>query len=546
MKHKSVRKSVAAINAAFVLITLATLSNPSKGSAAPDANTFYMSLGTDPSTLNVITSSDAVASTVESFIYDSLATRDTNTYEWIPQLAESFSTSKDGLTFTFKLRKGLKWTDGQPLTSEDVKYSFDVYFDGRFEAPEKRVYFEGIKEVKIVDPETVQFIVKQPYFKNFDVAAGLTIIPKHFFSVGDPKDPKFNKVLIGTGPYILDSWERGQRILLKANPNYWGRTVPYFKDRNLHGRISMKVITEDAVSLEMVKKGDLDFTGLTAEQYVQKTKGPEWGTKVVAVKAENSSDDNLSYGFIAWNNVHPIFKDKNVRKAMSYLVNRDLMIEKFRFGLSEKASGPFGNKCACSSPNVKPITYDPKMAVEILTKAGWKMGPDGLSKDIDGKPTKLEFTLTNSSKDFEKYLTIIKEDMKKVGITLNIKFVEWNSFVKLLDERKFEAIGLAWTADLDPDPKQIWHSASIPSPGSNFVGYSNPEVDKLIDEARSIMDQKARYKIMHKVHELIADDAPYSFFFNAKFAFYAASKRINRPKDTLKYGIGVDTWSIIK
>jgi peptide/nickel transport system substrate-binding protein/microcin C transport system substrate-binding protein len=530
--------------AALFCLAVSTVAAP-LANASPDKGTLYLEFGADPSTLNPITSSDAYASQVQAYVFSSLMDRSEETYEWMPALAEKYTVSKDGKTFTFTLRKGVKWHDGKPVTAEDVKYSFDVYFEGRFDSPQTRVYLEGIEGAKIVNENTIEFKTKQVYFKNFNTIAGLTIIPKHFYGVGDPKDPKFNKQLVGCGPYKLETWEKGQKIVLAKNPEFFGKDLPAYKNYYSYDRILFRPVKEEAVALEMLKKGDLDMIGLTPEQYIQKTKGSEWGTKVEAIKAENAAPNNFNYGFIGWNFKHPFFKDRDVRMAMSHLVNREFMIKKFLFDLSEAAKGPFGNKSSATSPKVKAVEFDSKKALALLEKAGWKMGPKGMTKQIDGKETVFEFTLLNANKDGEKYWTVVKEDMKKLGITMNIKTIEWNSFVKLLDERKFDAVTLGWSVgDLEPDPKQIWHSASIPSPGSNFVGYSNPKVDKLIDEMRASMDAKKRQKMLNHIHELIAEDAPYSFMFNRKYTLYANTKRLKKGKDTLKYAIGVNTWKI--
>lgn len=506
--------------------------------------TFYQRLDADPTTLNPVTSTDYYANVVQGYVFNTLMTRHLDTYEWTPSLAESYKISKDGKSFTFKLREGVKWHDGKPLTAEDVKYSFDIYFEGRFQHPQMMVFLENFKEVKVIDPRTVEFVTKSVYFKNFDVAAGgFFIIPKHFYSVGDPKDPKFNKELIGTGPYKLVEWSKGQKIILKRNPDFWGDSVPYYADKNNFDRIFFRPVKENAVALELLKKGDLDYREpITAEEYVN-AKGPEWGTKVVAVKTENSASANFDYGFIGWNNKHPFFQDKRVRQAMSYLINRDLMIEKFRYGMSDKTNGPFGNKSTASSPKVKAIGFDQKKALTLLQQAGWKLGDKGLTKTIDGKETVFEFTIVSPSPDFEKYLTMMKEDMKKVGVIMNIKNSEWNSFLKLIDERKFDAVVLSWSVtSLEPDPKELWHSESANSTGNNFVGYMNPEVDKLIDKLRTLMSAKARIPLYHKIHEIIAEDQPYSFLFSRKFALYANSTKITKPKDTFKYDIGTETW----
>lgn len=509
--------------------------------------TFYGDIKSDPGSLNVITTMESEARDVLYYVYDNLLRRDLNTWEYVPALAEKWTISKDGKTFTFTLRDGLKWHDGQPVTAEDVKYSFDVYSEGRFKAPDKAVYYEKMKEAKIVDAKTIQFVARETYFKNFEVLAELTIIPKHFFGVGDPLDPKFNKEMIGTGPYQFAEWNKGQRIVLKRNPNYWGDKVPDLADAFNFEKINFRIVKEQAVEIELLKKGDLDYILLNSEQYSQKTKGPEWGTKVMAVKTRNDAPANYSYAFLGWNEKHPFFKDRDVRMAMSHLINRDFMIQKFGYGLTEKATGPFGNASPASSPKVKPIEYDPKAALALLTKNGWKMGATGLTKVIEGKETAFEFTLLCPSKDFDKYLTVIKEDMRKVGVTMNIKLIEWNSFLKLVtEEKKFDAMAMSWTVNtLEDDPKQIWHSESAVNGGDNFVSYANPVVDRAIDEMRSSLDPKKRRELLHVIHEQIAADQPYSFFFNRRYWLYAHTARIRKPGgDTLKFGVGLGTWKL--
>ena len=166
---------------------------------------------------------------------------------------------------------------------------------------------------------------------------------------------------------------------------------------------------------------------------------------------------------------------------------------------------------------------------------------------IDGKKVKFSFTILEPLQDFIKYLTIFKESAKKAGIDIKVKFVEWNTFIKLLDERKFQAVRLAWGAgSADWDPKQIWHSSSIANSGSNFVGYNNPEVDKLIDNARGTMEKNKRKQILNKVFKIIANDTPYIFFFNSKYGFYGHTPKMKRVQSAFNYGVGLDTWWITK
>lgn len=508
---------------------------------APIGGTFTRNIKGEPPTLHPIMSTDVYATNVQSFVMDSLATRDSQTFEYKPRMAEKWEASKDGKVYTWHLRKGLTFHDGKPVTAEDVKFSFDAIFEKAYGAAEKQVYLEGIEKVEVVDPLTVKFYLKNTYFLNFNSMADLTIIPKHAY--GDvEKSKKMTRELIGSGPYKLDRFDRGQRIVLKRDPNWYGFNTPEWKGSNNFETVVLRFVKEDAVSLEMVKKGDLDLEPLTAEFYEKKAVGDPWGKTVFRVKTEN--DSPKGFGFIGWNFRKDIFQDRNVRLALAHLMNRDEMNKKFRYGYSIPAAGPTYIQSEFASSKIKAIPFDPKKAQELLTKAGWKdSNKDGvLDKEVNGKKVDFKFSLIHANKDVEKYWTLYREDLKKVGIDMEIKYLEWNSFLKMLDDGNFEAVALAWSGSADWDPKQIWHSASAVPGGSNFINYKNPEVDKLIDQARFEMDKKKRTNLLRKVYETIAEDAPYAFLFNEKYSFYAHSDKVEKPGDTFRYEVGDGYW----
>jgi peptide/nickel transport system substrate-binding protein/microcin C transport system substrate-binding protein len=225
-------------------------------------------------------------------------------------------------------------------------------------------------------------------------------------------------------------------------------------------------------------------------------------------------------------------------------MNREEMNKKFRYNLSVLATGPADVFADFASKDVKPLLFDPTKAQELLKKAGWAdSNKDGvLDRMVDGKRQDFKFSLIHANKDNEKYFTFYREDLKKAGIDMEVKFLEWNSFLKMLDDGKFEAVALAWMTGVNWDPKQIWHSSSAVAGGSNFVGYKNPVVDQMIDRARVEMDYAKRIPLLKKVYEEIAKDAPYVFMFNEQYSFYAHASRIEKPKDTFKYGIGTEFW----
>ena len=532
----------------FSTVTLAKqIGNPNP----PKTGTFYYNLGQSPTTLNPLSSTDLYATGVQNYVIENLLSRNPETFEWEPSLASKYQVSDDGKVFTFTIREGVKWHDGKPFTVEDVKFSYDAitHPKNKYKTAHLKSYFENIKGVKILDPKTIQFTTKKKYFNNFWVVAGLLdIVPKHIYENPSKKEKKkLNRTLVGTGPYTLDIFKRNKKIILKRNKNWWGVKDPAQKSINNFEKIHMKFIKDEAKSIQYLEKKNLDFISLTPEKFVKNTKGKKFGKEVFKVKVQNKAPVN--YSFIGWNLLNPMFKSKKTRRALYHLVNRKLMIEKFLFNLSMPATGPLFRNSDYANKDIKPIDFNPKKALKLLREDGWKDSDKDsiLDKVIDGKKVNFSFTILEPNQAFMKYLTIFKENAKQAGVEIKLKYVEWNTFIKLLDERKFEAVRLAWGGgSIDWDPKQIWHSSSIKNKGSNFISYSNKEVDKLIDQARETLDRNKRIKILGKVYKLIADDVPYVFFFNTKYQFYAHTKRMKRERDTYKYGIGTDYWWISK
>ncbi len=511
--------------------------------SAPQNGTFYYNLRGEPPTLNPITMGDAYGFAIRGYVVDSLLGVNVDTYEMEPGLAESYEISKDGMTFTFKLRAGAKFHDGKPVTTEDVKFSYDAIFDPTYNAASLRTYFESIDKVEIVDPLTIRFVAKKKYFKNLEVISQfLKILPKHIYADAK-KGVKLNKVMIGSGPYKIEKYEQGQRITLVKNKDWWGSAIPEYKGRNNFEKLVFRFVKDENVALEMMKKGQVDYDTMSAEIYSKKAVGPEWGKSVFKVKVENKSPK--SYGFIGWNLNNPVFKEKEVRIALAHLMNRQLMIDKFRYGMSVLAAGPWYVQSEFADPSVKPFAFDPKKAGELLLKAGWKdSDKDGtLDKVIDGKKVDFTFSLSHANKDTEKYYTIFKEDLRKAGINMSIKLLEWNAFSKIVDDMNFDAVAMAWGAgSVEVDPTQIWHSSSAVKGGSNFVSYKNAEVDKLLDQGRQELDKKKRIAIYRKVYKQIAEDAPYAWLFNNKFELYGHTSNVQKPKETFVYDIGTDFW----
>jgi len=517
---------------------------------AKKGGTFLYNLGAIPTTLHPLTGTDAYNQTVQDYTLDSLGVRNPDTYEWVPALASSWEVSKDGKTFEFTIREGVKWHDGKPLVAEDVKFSYDaiVHPQNKYGTAHLKPYYEDIEKVEVTAPNKVKFFAKQPNYNNFNVAIGLAILPKHIYeNPTKEQEKKLNKTIIGSGPYKFVSLDRNKGLTFKRNPDWWGNNIEFFKHYHNFDQIIMKAVKDETIEVTMLEKNELDFIGMNAEVFHKKTNGPKFGKSVHKIKYKSQAA--RGYGFLGFNLKEPLFAEKKVRMAMAHLMNREFMNEKFLFGESELATGPWYKQSEYANPDVKPITFDPKKATELLADEGWRDtdGDQILDKTIKGEKVKFSFTILEPLPDFVKYLTVFKEDAKKVGVEVNIKVVEWNTFLKLLDERKFQAMRLAWgPGAIDIEPKQIWHSSSYANQGSNFIGYENSKVDKLIDKARSEFDKPKRVKILREVYKIIADDVPYIFFFNSPFSYYGHTSRLKRPKDNYNYTVGLGYWWLDK
>lgn len=505
-----------------------------------------LSIEEEPESLNPITSTSGYANEIQSWVCDTLLNRNPDTYAWESALAEKWSLSEDNKTATFTLRKDLVFHDGHELNAEDVKFSFDVINDKRFDTNHIKSYFENIESVEMVDKQTVKFKFKNNYFKNFDIVANQFVIPKHIYA--DPeKNKKNNNQLVCSGAYRLDKFERGQGVDLVKFDKHYSQTQSTQKEFYNYSEIKYRFLLDENIKLEKIKKGELDFIEWrNSEIYEKRAVGEPWGKEVLKYKIENKVPKIWSY--IGWNLEKPLFKEKNVRVALSYLANREEINKKFFNNNSLLVAAPI-SPVSEYAPKVKPIPYNPKKAIELLTAEGWKdSNKDGIiDKEIDGKRVDFKFTLVFANKEFEKLWTILKEDMRKVGIEMNLKFMEFNSMLKMKDDLSFDAIAMSWAGgSVDPDPKQIWHSQSAIKGGSNFVGYKNPEVDKLIDESRVTVDRKKRINLLQKTYQIIAEDAPYLFMFSDRYSYYATTSKIKKLKPTFNYSVGSNSWWLEK
>lgn len=535
------------ITTAAVMIQLSSVAHAvNLNASAPKGGTFNYNFDAEPESLHPIMGGDVYNTYFNNYVQDSMCANNFNTWAFDPRLAEKWEIGKDGLTFTFFLRKDAFFHDGTPVTADDVKFSLDAIREPKHQALNAIPYFEKISKVEVIDKHTVKFTASEKYFQNLNSLCGMTIIPKSVY--GDVnKSVKMQKEAVGAGPYKLEKYDKGQMIVVKRNDKWYGWNVPHLKGMYNFDQINFRFTKDDNILVERLKKGDIDYAEIKSTDAYLKATGKPFKPKFTAdkfVAMAVKNDMPKSYGYIGFNFKDPILADKNVRLAFAHLVNRAEMNKKFSENLNLLATSPVPVGTA-QSPDRKPIEFNPAKAKELLTKAGWADADKNgiLEKTINGKKTELKLSFIYANKDSEKQWTIVKEDCKKAGIDLELKLLEWNTFIKNVDERQMQLWAMGWGGgDVEGDPKQIWHSSSASKGGSNYGTYSNPEVDKLIDEGRQELDPKKRTVIFKKVYGLIADDVPYVFLFNRKYEYYGMSTKVKSPGDTFKYDFGFRAW----
>ena len=429
----------------------------------------------------------------------------------IGDLAESWDISKDGTEITFFLKKGIKWHDGTPLTARDVKFTFKAILDPKNACPYAASY-QDIESIEIIDDFTVKFKYSKPYAPALS-KLGTAIIPEHIYRKEDLRTSKLRRNPIGCGPYIFKKWKTDQYIILESNKDY-------FEHRPYIDRTVTRVIPDQAVQFLELLTGGIDAMALNSYQYFYRTDTDKFKTNYKKYKYLSRG-----YSYIGYNLNDPLFRDRNVRKALSYAVNKDEIIKGVLMGSGEPCTGPFFRETPYYSTKAEAYKYDKEKAQQLLLEAGWQDTDGDEILDKDGKPFKFKLITNQGNKEREDIATIVQKEWKELGIDVDIQILAWASFLnEFVDKKNFQAVILGWTLPIDPDCYIVWHSASSKKGGLNFISYKNEEVDKLIVEGRRTFDVEKRIKIYNKIHEIIADEAPYTFLY-FPYTRIAVSKR---------------------
>ncbi len=472
------------------------------GNPGPPAWGDLLILGSigDASNLIPMMASDGSSHDVSALIFNGLVKYDQE-LKLIGDLAESWVVSSDGLVITFRLRRGVKWQDGREFTADDILFGFQTITD-----PNTRTAYSGdfkeVKEAKVLDPYTFRATYQRPFAPGLSSWGSLVALPKHLLAGKDINLTPFSRNPVGTGPFRFKEWKTGEKIVLQTNPDY-------FKGRPYLDGIIYRVIPDPATMFLELKSGGLDYMGLTPLQYKRQT-------ETYRMRRDFRKYKYLAFGYsyMGFNMKEEKFRDKRIRQAITYAIDKQEIIDGALLGLGLVATGPYKPDTVWYNPNVKKYPYDPEKAKQLLSEAGWTGAAPGGTLMKEGKP--FEFTiLTNQGNSTRAQCAeIIQRRLKAVGIHVKIRTVEWSAFInEFIDKKNFESVILGWSIGQDPDLYDIWHSAKVGPKELNFISYKNPEVDALLERGRYTFDAQVRKSCYDRIQEILAEEQPYTFLY---------------------------------
>ncbi|HLZ27179.1 MAG TPA: ABC transporter substrate-binding protein [Chloroflexota bacterium] len=404
----------------------------------------------------------------------------------VPDLAEKWD-NPDATTWVFHLRPGVKFHDGTDLTASDVKYTYESVLDPNFNSP-TRAFYLTVDKVEATDKNTVSFTLKSP-FAPFLSYMDLAIVPQAAAEKSD-----FGTHPIGTGAFKVDTWTSGDSITLSANEGFYaGRP-------NLD-RVQVKVVPDNSARVVGLESGDLDF--------VQSPVSPQDVSRVqTAAKLKVDRTPAAGYTYVNLNTADPMLSDKRVRQALSHLVNKQQIIDTIYKGIGKPANGPIVPGMWAYSADVPAYDYNPETAKQLLDAAGWTAGATG-TRSKGGQKLSLVVRTHSEDPDRKQLIQVLQSEFQKVGIDATTNTVEFPAFFQDVQDGKFQVGVIGWLNLSDPD-RATFRQFTIDGT-ANYGKYRNDQVDKLLKDARTTLDQSKAKTLYADAVKQIVDDAPYIF-----------------------------------
>ncbi|MFN7917191.1 MAG: extracellular solute-binding protein [Vicinamibacterales bacterium] len=469
-------------------------------------------------------------------VYESLLNVHPTTLDYIPALATHWQISADKGTYRFRINPNAKWADGQPVTADDVVASWKFKMDKGLQDPSNQMTFGKFEQPVAESKYIVSVKSKVQNWRNFLYFSGMAIMPGHLLKTVDGaaylKDYNF-KMLPGSGPYKVEEADivKGKSVTIRRRTDYWAEKARRNVGLNNFDEIRETVVRDQKLAFEMFKKGDID------DYYVNVSR--EWVEEMnfdrvqrgLIQKRKIYNDNPSGISGLAYNTRKAPFSDIRVRKALTLLMDRNELIEKLFFKEyvpqnSYYAGGIYEN------PNNPKNTFDQQAALALLAEAGWN-SRDGQGRLVkNGQPLSLE--ILYASKGNETWLTVYQEALRKVGIGLNLRLVTGETLFKLVMDRNFDMVSMAWGGLLFPNPETSFGSElADQANNNNITGFKDAKVDALLKQYDVEYDQKKRAAIIQEIDGILANSYQYTLGWDAPFTRLAYWNKFGMPEGVL-------------
>ncbi len=446
----------------------------------------------DDVTLNPFTLPQQLPTTmVAKAIFSTLTRYRPGDLQPVGDLATSWQAVEDGRVWVFKLKRGVRWHDGTPFTAEDVKFTLENIVNPKVKAL-FRSALRALRRVDAVDDYTVRVEFADPFASLPVVLAwNIPITPKHLLEGKDLNDlTEFAQKPVGTGPFRLKETVKGSHLIVEANPDYYGGG-PKLK------AIVFKVLPDINTVVAQLRTGELDLAVVESVHKEALTGVPHLRFKITELP---------SAFYVAFNNTRWPFTDRLVRQALVYGLNRDLIIQRILKGDAPLASGPYAKAFGpFFNPDLKPYPYSVSRAKELLAEAGFRPAPDGVLQK-DGKRLVFELMVDKGNPVREQIALFTQQSWQQLGADVKLRVEEWSVYIRKgnMLPGDYETRTSWRITPPDPDKTAEYTTGGV----NNHYGYSNPEVDRLMAEARATIDKRKRIALYHKIQELIYQDVP--------------------------------------
>lgn len=489
-----------------------------------------------PKTFNYFLDNNSFAAQVFGLMFESLLGSDPLSGDHAPGLARSWAVSDDGRTFTFDIDPAARWSDGSPVTAEDVCWTFGKIVEPQSLAGAHKMVLEPFEPPVALDERRVRFTAKEPHWRNLGAAGGLQIMPKHVYGKLD-----FNKVNfefpVVSGPYRLGTHRENVSLVMDRRPDWWGWSRAASANTLNFQTIEFRFFAERENAFEAFRKGELDlFPIYTARLWVQETKGERFDRNWI-VRQSIQNQKPVGFQGFAMNLRRPPFDDVRVRRALAHLLDRDKLNRTLMFRSYFLHRSYFEDLYDAAHPCANPeYGFDKSRARALLSEAGWRANPANGWLEKDGKPLVVRFL--NRDMTTDKFLTVYREDLRDVGIQLDVERKDMAAWFRDMDAFNFDVTWAAWGSGLFKDPEGQWHSKEAERPsGNNIAGFRDARVDALIDAQKTEFDVAKRHAICREIDRILTESCPYVLLWNTSATRLLYWNRFGTPETVLsKYG----------